>query len=525
MILRFFILFFAQALLTSSVVAKSARNVILLVGDGMGVPQLTFGIVYGRQSPDSQYTKSGLNIERMMRAGRTGFMLTYPKGNIIVDSAASATQLATGYFAGSEMIGIDAEGNKRPTILQNAKRIGKATGLVSSARLTHATPASFAAHAPHRSMENLIAEQMIATAPDVMLSAGYEYFLPKSVGDEASAAYKAWRAKIPSSLKLRSYRSDERDLLSEAESAGYKLSFDFQSMKTIGSGKMLGLYGLDGMPSAIAEASYENNPNRTVPTLKDMTEKALELLSKDKDGFFLMIEGGQIDWAGHVNDAGWLLNEVIQFDKAIGAVLAFVEKNPDTLVILTADHETGSFGFSYSKNDVPQPRKLSGNAFRDSLFAPKYNFGDPDVLRRLKAQKAPIENVYYAFEALPAEKRNAQALAAMISDATGFVMTLEEATEVLAAVSSKDKASTNSVLMEEYKQSFASNVAGNLIGRALSKEQQVVWGTGTHTMSMVPLVVHGPTPHTAAFGSLMHSTEVNHAMQKALIPSFVAPKL
>jgi alkaline phosphatase len=496
--------------------AKPVKNVILMIGDGMGAPQVTFGIVYARQSPDSPLKETGLQMERLMRSGQTGFMLTYPQGNLVVDSAASATQLATGYFAGSEMIGLDAEGNRRPTVLEKAKKSGRATGVVSSARLTHATPAAFIAHVPHRSMETLIAEQVLVSAPDVMLSAGFDYFLPKSVEDAKAPAAIAWRPRIPASMTLKSSRGDERDLLSEAEKAGYQLAFDFQSMQAMKKGKVLGLFGPSGMPTGIAEAGYENDPKRQYPTLKDMTEKALEVLSKDPDGFFLMVEGGQIDWAGHANDAGWMLNEILQFDKAVGAVFAFAQKHQDTLVIVTADHETGSFGFSYSKNDVPAPRQLSGDAFRDTLFAPKYNFGDPEVLRKLRQQSRPIEAIQEDFQALKPEDRKPDALVGLVKDATGFVLTAEEAAEILAAANAKGKPTTNSVIMEEFKQTFASNVPGNLIGHALAKEQQVVWGTGTHTMSMVPVMVFGPEQHQKRFRGLMHSTDVNHAMQKAM---------
>src|SRR5690606_14259540 len=128
---------------------------------------------------------------------------------------------------------------------------------------------------------------------------------------------------------------------------------------------------------------YEADPKRVVPTLRDMTVRALEILAKSEQGFFLTIEGGQIDWAAHGNDAGAMLNEILQFDKAIGEVLDFARRSPDTLVVLTADHETGAFGFSYAKSNLPAPRKLAGSVFANTLFSPQYNFGDPAVLTKL----------------------------------------------------------------------------------------------------------------------------------------------
>ncbi len=118
-----------------------------------------------------------------------------------------------------------------------------------------------------------------------------------------------------------------------------------------------------------------------------MTQKALNVLSKDEDGFFLMVEGGQIDWAGHSNDAGTMLHELLKFDEAIQTVYEWAKDREDTIVIVTADHETGSFGFSYSSSELPKPQKRPGEAFTDRDYAPNFNFGAFDILDGLYNQK------------------------------------------------------------------------------------------------------------------------------------------
>ncbi|MGV2442353.1 alkaline phosphatase, partial [Bacillus atrophaeus ATCC 9372] len=164
--------------------------------------------------------------------------------------ACSATQLALGRMAPSEVIGLDAEGNPQETVLEKAKRLGKATGLVSDTRLTHATPASFAAHQPHRSLENEIAVDMLNTGVDVMLSGGIRHFIPKSTNDKGEV-YQQLEALTQGSVKLKSKRKDERNLITEAQQQGYQLAFNRNQLAATGDGKVLGLFAYSGMMDGI----------------------------------------------------------------------------------------------------------------------------------------------------------------------------------------------------------------------------------------------------------------------------------
>ena len=282
------------------------------------------------------------------------------------------------------MIGLNAIGDPVPTILEKAKAMGKATGLVSDTRLTHATPAAFAAHQAHRSMETAIAEDMLREGDvDVLLSGGIRYFLPKDVASNPQLKQQMQQVIDEPGIKLGSKRKDNKNLVLDAKQQGYQLSFNRQQLQQVTSGKLLGLFAYDGMLDGISYSNSKNDPKRAQPSLKEMTVKALDILSQDPDGFFLMIEGGQIDWAAHNNDAGNMLHELLKFDEAIQAVYQWVKDRNDTLVVITADHETGGFGMSYSRMNVAPPSSLPGSAFADKSFFPNFNFGGLDNLDKV----------------------------------------------------------------------------------------------------------------------------------------------
>ena len=147
--------------LASTPTYAEVKNLILMIGDGMGPQQIGLLELYAREAPNSIYKGKQTGISKFAQSGLMGMSMVNPYDAIVVDSACSATQLAIGKLAPSEVVGLDASGNPQETLLEKAKRLGKATGLVSDTRLTHATPAAFASHQPHRSLENDIAEEML----------------------------------------------------------------------------------------------------------------------------------------------------------------------------------------------------------------------------------------------------------------------------------------------------------------------------------------------------------------------------
>jgi len=500
--------------------APRMRNVILLIGDGMGPQQIGLLEIWARRASSSTYV-GPTHIERMADAGTVGLSMTDPVDALVVDSACSATQLATGEAALGEVIGLDAEGNAVPTILELAEARGMATGLVSDTRLTHATPASFAAHVHHRSHENEIAAQMIASGADVLLSGGLRHFVPASL-DGAGDDDAAWLADHGVPFDVASRRDDDRDLIAEAVADGYALAFDREQLAAATGGeRVLGLFAPSGMMDGIQWHQTVDDPARAEPTLTEMTVAALDILEDDPDGFFLMVEGGQIDWAGHDNDAGRLLHEMRKYDDAIGAVLAWAEGRDDTLIVLTADHETGGFGLSYSAFDVPVPVTIAGDGFAGAPYQPNFNFGDPSQLDGLFAQTLSLEGML----AEVGDDAAPDALMAVVNEHSAFDITEAEATEILAMVPNAYHVEGHSYLDAEelpHVHDFAAfypfglSSRRGLIGRALATQQNVVWASGTHTHTPVAVVAWGPEPVRRAFGGLTHHVAIGQTLVDVL---------
>lgn len=490
---------------------NNVKNVILMIGDGMGPQQLGLLFSYAKFAPDSIYKGQPTAIEQFMKTGVTGLSLTSPADKVVVDSACSATQLATGVVSGSEMIGVDADGNPVETVLELARKRGKATGLVSDTRLTHATPAAFASHQPHRSLENEIAVEMLQQNIDVMLSGGLRHWLPANINNQGSL-YQELLKKTGDQIQLKSNRKDNLNLLQMAEKSGYELVFNREQLAAA-NGPVLGLFSHSGMADGITHSQHKNNAERTEPTLKEMTAKALELLSTNPEGFFLMVEGGQIDWAGHANDVGTMLHEMIKFDETVAAVQAWATQRNDTIIILTADHETGGFGFSYSNYQIPKGKPLSGAAFNNRLFKPKFNFIDRAVLSRIYEQNKSYSDISDKIAKLPKDKQAADKVRKIVYQNTGFSITEQEAISILG---STDEHGETGFHIHDFEAFYVypNRFQSNLIGRALAKYQGVTWGTGTHTATPVTVTIVGPSNLSEAVNGINSHSEIGRLLKQ-----------
>ncbi len=287
------------------------KNVIFIIGDGTGLAQLYSGQV------NLVGTDNKLNVQKMPV---TGLVTTHAANRLITDSAAGATAYSCGVKTNNGMIGQLPDGRACKTILEMAEDQGKSTGLVATSTITHATPASYASHIDSRSKQAQIAEQYVTSSVEVLLGGGLEYFIPKS--------------------ESGSSRDDSRNLVEEFEANGYEFVENAEELNNSDSGKLLGLFSMSGMPSEV----------RT-PTLSEMTSKALDVLSSNDEGFFLMVEGSQIDWAGHGNNAAYAMRELADFDAAIKTALDFALEDGETLVVVTADHETGGMNLLSGKTE------------------------------------------------------------------------------------------------------------------------------------------------------------------------------
>jgi alkaline phosphatase len=276
---------------------KKPKNVILMIGDGMGTSHVFAGI-----------TANGGHLF-LENFNYSGFSRTQSANKYITDSAAGGTALSTGTKTYNGAIGVNADTIPVKTILEKAEDRGLSTGLVSTSAITHATPASFIAHQPSRSMYEAIASDFLKTDIDVFIGGGYKHFTE---------------------------REDGRNLVAELKEKGYTVLQNLDKISSVKSGKLAGL------------TAYEHNGR--VSERKDMlpvaTRTAINILDNNNAGFFMMVEGSQIDWGSHQNNTIYIVEEMLDFDRTIGKVLDFASKDKETLVVITADHETGGFAMN-----------------------------------------------------------------------------------------------------------------------------------------------------------------------------------
>lgn len=287
---------------STTVTEKKPKNIILLIGDGMGLSQVSAAIYYKNGTP---------NFERF---STIGLSKTSSSSDLITDSAAGATVFSAGVKTYNGAIGVNSDTLAVSTIVEQLSQKGFSTGIVATSSIQHATPASFYAHVKKRNMYEEITEFVPNSGIDFFAGGGLKYF---------------------------TNRKDNRNLLEAAQKAGYTVITDKLPLKSI-EGKELILLADNGMPK-MSEGRGDFLPNAT--------KLALNKLSKNEKGFFLMVEGSQIDWGGHDNDAEYLIEELLDFDKAIGVALDFAKKDGETLVIVVADHETGGFTLSADGNN------------------------------------------------------------------------------------------------------------------------------------------------------------------------------
>jgi len=314
---------------------SSAKNIILLIGDGMGNSTISAARIRKGGIAGS------LHMDRMPVAG---FVRTSAANALITDSAAAATAMATGFKTKNGMIGVLPDGKKALSILEAAMSKGLAAGLVATSSLTHATPASFGSHVASRRGEFAIAEGFLVNKIDILLGGGRGYFLPKS--------------------QEGGRRADERNLLGEAQAAGYTLCRTKEDLASAPRGKILGLF---------ADVHMTNKPPE--PTLADMTTAAIERLNERPAGFFLLVEGSQIDWGAHDHDLEITLKQTLDFDEAVAAALIFAEKDGRTLVVVTSDHETGGLIINDGTMDGTKITVVWASQGHNGATVPLFAFG------------------------------------------------------------------------------------------------------------------------------------------------------
>jgi len=312
---------------------KRPGNLILFIGDGMGVTHLTAGLV----------VNGGLNIQRLPVGG---LLTTFPRDEFVTDSAASGTAMATGEKTANGAISVSSAGERLKTVFEYAGERGMATGLVVTCSVTHATPAVFVAHVRNRRNYFAIAEQIAGSGVDILFGGGRKYFIEPAGGGGAGKGGAA---------PLEMLR--ERTTVVES----------FEELKRVEGCRNITFLYAPGHPGKLHERGI---------SLSDLTEQAVSRLSCREKGFALMVEGSQIDWGGHDRDEDYILAELLDFDRAVGVGLDFAEKDGNTLVIVTSDHETGGYallGGSLDKRVITESSFATDQ--HTAAMVPVFSFG------------------------------------------------------------------------------------------------------------------------------------------------------
>ncbi len=268
-------------------------NIIMLIGDGMGLPQITGGMYANNNKTELENFK---NI---------GLSKTHSKDNLVTDSASAGTAFACGVKTNNGTIGIDFNGKNHPSILEICQKLGYSTGLVVTSSITHATPASFYSKVQSRDNHEEIANQLSSKNINFFVGGGKKYFIS---------------------------RKDERNLISEMQ--------DYDFVNNI-------LEYEKSNSSNIGFLTYDDEPpsllDGRTPSLNVLSKLTIKKLDNQSKPFFLLIEGSQIDWGCHAHEVDYFLEEFKEFNKTIKTVLDYAKNNENTLVVVTADHETGGF--------------------------------------------------------------------------------------------------------------------------------------------------------------------------------------
>lgn len=313
--------------LRTALTANGIKNVIVMVPDGCDETVQTVA---------RWYKGEDLRLDSMQGGG----VKTHMADSIIPDSAAAATAFACGHKTSDGFVGV---GPRRDTlltgylptakpyapivsVLEAAKQLGKSTGIAVTCRISHATPAGFASHVESRDLENEITEQMVYNNIDVVFGGGARHLIP-SGSSYATTFGTAWSGK----------RTDGEDLMEVLRQSGYQFVDNKYDMAGVNYGKVWGLFSDSHMEPDMDRQYFASNQ----PSLAEMTAKAIQLLSQNPNGFFLHVEGSQVDWAGHANDPIYMVTDFLAFDEAVKVACDFADKEGNTLVLAFPDHNTG----------------------------------------------------------------------------------------------------------------------------------------------------------------------------------------
>ncbi|NGZ75028.1 alkaline phosphatase [Saccharibacillus alkalitolerans] len=423
----------------------SAQNVIIMIPDGMGMDGTTLTRWYNGGEP--------LAMDEMA----SGLVRTYSADAAIADSAPAGTAFATGHkshtgYVGvlpdeTTMPGLDpiAEGDaKKPVanVLEAARLAGKSTGIIATSEIMHATPAAFSAHYPDRGNYDALSEQQVYAGIDVVLGGGAKYFTPAG-------------------------RKDGEDLQAVIRDLGYDLVKTPAELTASDSDKLWGMFADTAM-----SYDMDRDPSKQ-PSLAEMTSKAIDVLDRNEEGFFLMVEGSKVDWAAHANDPIGIISDVNAFDKAVAEALAFAKEDGNTMVIAVTDHGNGGISIG--------DRATTGTYDEEPLET----FTGPLLKAKLTGE---------GVEAKLASPRTNNNIKQVMAEYYGITDLTNKEVETIRR---GDKGKLNSI-----------------IGPMISERAHIGWTSGGHTGGDV--VLYSYAPNGQRLSGVLENTDIARAMASAL---------
>jgi alkaline phosphatase len=456
--------------------AARAKYVFFFIGDGMASVQINAAEAYlaNKVEHDDVGGSEKANLLKLSKLPVQGMCTTFPWNSYITDSAPAATALATGHKTADGVISMDSsKTTPYTTIAELAKSAGMKVGIISSVSIDHATPACFYAHQPNRNSYNDIANQLVPSSFDFFGGGGF-------------------------------LASNRADVLAAAETAGYAVADSRSEFDALASGQKAVAVNpiLDGSKALYydIDRSYDSANTNDHITLAQYTSKAIELLN-NSNGFFLMVEGGKIDWACHANDARASIDDTIAFDDAVGVAIDFMKNHrSETLIVVTGDHETGGMtigwaGTAYTSNfEKLEGQKLSYYEFDKIWNEYKTACGGgscpEDIGDDLKTQINTLFGLNYAGLADYDKKR------------------LEDAYDKSLGRASGKLAEEDSLLYGSY------NPISVTLTHILNNRAGIGWTSYAHTGVPVPVLADGYGAST--FNGFYDNTDVAKKIAKAM---------
>ena len=451
---------------------ERARYVFLFIGDGMGEAQVEAARLYSEAAGRGPLAMTGLDVR--------GRMSTRSHGGSVTDSAAAGTALATGFKTKNGVLGMDPSGaTKLPTIAEATRDMGMRVGVVSTVFLNDATPAAFYASRPSRTDYYEIGEQMIES--------GFDYFAGGGINRRTGR------------------KKNRRDIYELARQGGYQVLRTRQELASVRpGGRVLATFSVGGA------LPYEMDRPQSIPSLAELTSKGIELLD-NPNGFFMMVEGGRIDWACHLNDAAAMIGDVLALDDAVKEALAFARERPDTLIVVLADHETG--GMSLSPDASAERLRLLLSAQRESSDS-----FDGKVGRFRKDSQPTFERMLpllansFGLHTPSAAGRAALESGAKTGDAVActallLALTEGERDELRAAFAQSMRAKEQRKKDTDYLRRYGPYEPLSVTGtRILNRKAGIGWSSFAHTGADIPVFAQGPG--AALFSGEYENTEV-----------------